>query len=566
MSALPRTIIDLGPAGPGSPRSGPGYAAAPADLERERRRRRLRAVQRRLLAGDWRDVLIGMAAAQRVYRRTQRPDGSVDALLVKFNFFRKAVYLRADMTANSGSDVLAPEGYAEQGAAIARIARACHWDRLLHEACVTINSEGRAVLAATVSPAAGGAALALLDNDYCVPLGAAGPDGQPEVWERRWIIEQPGAATGGRRKRRLLRVERHRAPGGVGMVEQECYVLDEGSGLSGGVSGGMSGGMSGDLADLTTLRRVPLTEALPPGATGAEAPPDLVFTGASRPLLTMLTNGMLRGEPQPIIGEHDLDLIDEHASNLSQMARALTLHGTPKLRVSESMIDPDTGALRANLESFVDPDRVVEYLGAQFDFAAMLEVLSRTLSLALIQMDVSPALLGVRFEGGATPDTYEKLRLESTQTLAAIQRAIPVLTPALAAAWETALVLDARAPLGLGAAEPQSADAPAAVRGYAVGPVSVRLYPSLPVDDAQIVADERAKLEAGLTSRRRALAAIHGEDAADAVAAEIAADEAAATARARDSLWMPPVTEPPVVQPPLGEPLPSGAHREGGDA
>lgn len=496
----------------------PPFFARREELDAERARRRHRAVLRKLFAGDWRDVLLAMGRSQHLFRLVERHDGSVRPFMMKANLFRQAVTLLADMTLNERPSLILPEDAAEQRAFLDDLRDQSMLDALVHQAVLTAHAEGVAFLLAERSPQTGRAALRLLDNDEVVAVGPLGGDGLPTVFERRWVVERGD----GPRKVTYLRIERHRVVGGRGVVEQEAYRWGRRE------SGAMSPVVGDTLADASRLERVPLAEAALPGAT---TPPEILETGAPNPLIVQVVIYAMRGEPRAKLSDHELDLLDQVTASLSQIARAVALHANPRIRVTEAMVDPESGRVRSSIEAVVgDEDKVVGYIDVSFAFDEMLGLLNKVMQLALGDLEVSPALLGMKLDAGANPDTVDKLRLEATRTLAAINRSGLFVAPALGRALTVASWLDSAAPLAVN---------PGA--GYPVEPVGVRLRPGLPRDQAAIIAEQTAMLVAGVTSRRQAVIAIHGAENADTVLTEIEADRSADTMAQRESLYLPPL-------------------------
>jgi len=361
------------------------------------------------------------------------------------------------------------------------------------------NTESQAALRVDADEESGGAVIRLDGGDEMFAVGDDGPDQQPRVWERRWIVERETAG----RPRMYLRVERHRAPGGVGVVEQEAYLTD-----------------SRDvLLDLATLPRVELSAAI--GEEMAASMPDVTVTGLRLPLVTRVVCDMELGQPAWLLPEADLDILDTMTSMISRLDRAMALHGLPKLKVGRASID-DTGNVRGSDDYVIDPDGQTEYLAASVQFGDLLAAMNRFVGLTLTVMQMSPALLGVRFDGGATPDSAEKLRIESTNTLARGRTTAAHVNPALSRVLQIASELEARLP----------------GRGWATGPVSAELRPSLPKDRADLASELSAMLlgPVPLIDHRSALAELHGEQHADSILEAIEADQARSADRAQRAL------------------------------
>ncbi|GIK18637.1 MAG: hypothetical protein BroJett004_08010 [Planctomycetota bacterium] len=486
-----------GGAGGGGGPLAPGYAASPAKLAELRERRRLRRIFRAINNGDWRRVLITLQKTQHTFRPMIAHGERVNDLLAKCNLVRLAWRIHADVLVGTEPLVTTQEGYDEQWEALERLKRRVLLHSQLHSAARKAAVEAECAL--RVDTLDGAAVVTIDENDTAYPVGPDGPDLQPTVWERRWIVERADS-TSRDGKRRYLRVERHRAPGGVGVVEQEAYETES----------------LETLQDLTTLRRVPLAAAFLPGET---PPPDSTPTGAPYPLLTRIVTDYYDGAPEWPLSEHDVDLLDTVAAAFTRLVRSHALHAEPKLRVSSSMLDTQTGMVRMDHDAVIDDDKVAEYLRAEFDIGRMLEVLDRMLGLLLVMLQVSQALLGYKMGGGATPDSYDKLRLEATNTLAHARRFALYFGPALARTLTVASTVEARMP----------------GRGWPVAPVTVEMRPQIPKDPLDLAREMREMLEGEtpLIDQRSALARLHGEGNADEMMAAIAADQDARAARNR---------------------------------
>lgn len=488
---------------------GPAWAAPADALARARNRRRVGAIMDRLYRGEWFEALVRDEQTQHVFRNLTRHGGKVAPLLEKVNLFRLAVNMHADIMGLNPVTLDVPEAYAAQWERLRVIRAASMWDANFHEGLTFTSMYGAAAFRIdrhTDGLGAASAVISLDDPDDTFALGADGPDGQPTVWERRWFVRRVGAD---RREVKYLRVQRHRVIAGQGgIVEEEAFK-------------GHGGAACELLADLTKLERVKLADAL--GADAAAPLKDATPTGAPYPLIVRIANYVWKGEPQSRLPESEIDLLDQTTASLSQLARALSMHAAPKMRVIDAMIDKDTNEVDATMEAILDPHKDVEYIAAQFEFDAMLRFLDRALQFFATAMEITPALLGVEVQSGQAADSYRKLALKSTQTLAAAKRGVLTIKPGLERLWSLASLVDSQ--LGL------------AVGGYDAGPVDVTLKPEIPRERIDLIEEEDAMLRAGLTSRIRAMAAVHGEDQADTVYAEWLADQEAESKRQQSALF-----------------------------
>lgn len=489
MSRFASALAPFVPASAGRP----NYVPPKGTLDRLHARRRVLATARRLRDGRWREALIEAGRTQHYFRSvlrgaSDRTLNTVDAgvLVEHVNLVRLAAQMHAAIVCGEPARLGVPEEFAAQAAALDRIRAASQLDARLLEAADIVHVEGECAVRVERSPS--GAIVVVEDNERCLPVGPAGGDGQPTVWERRWITERPDPASKGAVVR-YLRVERDAA----GAVDQEAYRSKNNS--------------SDVLQDLAALRRVELAEAIGPDAA---VPPERTETGLAVPLTVQMVRERVRGNPVGLFPESELCLLDETMAGLSQYARARDLHLSPKMRVPMDAIDRRTGQVDTTVEYFADPDRIFEYVTLDMRLGESLQGIFAMLRLALTQARMSPALLGLKSGEGAAPATLGQLRLESTNTLAAARQTATYFEPALSRLLTTACLVDSA--IGL--------------NGYDTAPVSVRLTPELPRSFLDRVEEQERALAAGVTSRRRAVAAIHGEAQADAVAAEIAADEA----------------------------------------
>lgn len=111
---------------------------------------------------------------------------------------------------------------------------------------------------------------------------------------------------------------------------------------------------------------------------------------------------------------------------------------------------------------------------------------------------ISPSLLGMKLSGGAAPDSFDKLRLEASNTMSAAERAVPYIASALGRVMTAATQIESNMP----------------IRGFAVGHVSAMVYPELPRDNQQRSRDVAEQRNNGLLSELTALELVHGAEKA----------------------------------------------------
>lgn len=465
----------------------PTFVPSAAAIEKARNRRRCRRTFRDLAQGRWRRVLMDMKKSQHFFPGQLKSDGTFGSLLTKFNVFSVAIDIHATTLAANQVKISVPEEYQEQALAITQIRNRCLFDARLHAAVRLFNRESEAYFA--VSAIASGVIISLESNERTFAVGPDGPDGQPTVIDRRWIIEQPDPVNH-RQKRHFLRIERHSA----GRIEQLAYLA------------------KGDdvLQDETQLSRVPLTDAI--GTQAAASVQELVETGLEHPALTRLIAAEDDHEPAFIINEEDIDLFDTLAASFTRLARTSEQHGDPKIRVAEEHIDKSTGQLTQN-RALLDPDKEVEYIIADFKLDKLLAMMSATLDYALIVLHVSKGLIGLK--EGAAAEAYESKLLDSSLTLSRAIGAQTYVQPALNRIWSSACTMESRLP----------------ARGFPVAPVDVQMRPGIPKSPKEVIRELRDQLDAGIISQRRAIATLHGDDQVDDILAEIAEEQDAKAAR-----------------------------------
>lgn len=460
----------------------PGYVTPADTLKQLRERRRLRQMYRDLDGGQYRRVLIQAAKTQHRFRGLGNAKGQISELLVKVNVFRLAVQMHATILVGRSPEIEVPQTNAEQAAAVEAIRRRCLLDATLTEAAAQMQIAGESPLRIDVHPEMG-VYIVLDDPDRTIPVGPIGPDRQPTVWERRWIVERAA----GHRTERFLRVERHRAAFMRGIVEQEAYRTDS----------------VDTLVALEDLERVSLDSALGAGHGLAE----LAETGLTHPPIVRLAAAYRDGWPAFLLPEDELDILDAAAAALSRLSRAMELHASPKVRVPDNAVDQN-GRVDLTRDAYIDPDKQFEYISLAADFAAMTEVLDRMIALQMLTLQVSPALLGVRIGGGATPDSYEKVRLESTGTMTRAWHAAGFCSPALSRLLTDASIIESRMP----------------GRGFAVAPVTATYQPELPKDEVQRGREIAELRDLRLYGELSALVLMHGRARGEAIFRELMED------------------------------------------
>lgn len=495
-----------------------------------------------LVEGQWAKALIEAQRTQHYYRKVlaSRGAGGTDAaeprqLLEKINLVRLAVQLHATILTADAPVTTPVAGFEPLAGVVGEIQDRSHWPVMCAQAAYECATRGACVLLAMNGPR--GATIEIGNDEQWLPMGSIDARGQPEFWERRWIVKRMV----GREERKYLRVERHtiqshRSESGATkdtaarghVIEQEAYATDS----------------SETLCELDPAKRVTLAEAL--GAEVAARTPEVQATGLPVLPIVWMARGLRRNWPRPLLPDGEIDALDNLAATHTRLSRVHELHGSPKLRVSEGMRDPATGRVDATAEAVIDPEQIVGYIALQAELAEMLSYLDRITEAVLVILEVSPALLGIRLSGGATPDSYDKLRLESSHTLSAGRRAAPYMAEALARVMTAALWIESQRPLG-GWTLPAD--------GSAV--VSARVEPRLPREAIDLAREQRELLEAGLTSKRRAVMALHGEDW-EAVMDEIEEDDAARTALEKARSWSAVGNGPTRIDDNPDEPSPKG--------
>ncbi|MAO24546.1 MAG: hypothetical protein CMJ35_03715 [Phycisphaerae bacterium] len=479
----------------------PGYIASPERLATVRKQRTVAMLMRQIERGDWKRFLIQCQKAAHRYPSIKQHSGEIAPLLVKVNVVRSAIRLHVQTLAGKPVTISTPEGFDQQRVAVELIRQQSHFDALLMQAVRTANIDGWSTLRVDMRPGVG-LVVCCDDNAMILPVGPDGADMQPSVFERRWFIKRSDPIQG---KKTYLRVERHWAPDGQGRVDQEVYQVKN----------------EDAFVDLNSdgVTRVDLAKVFP-----ENTPAELTLTGVPYPLITRLVNEYFDGRPEMLMSEHDFDLLDMSAAAISRLDRTMEQHGNPKVRIPENLINNQTGKAEIG-EAIVDADKLFEYIDQKVNFDAMFTAMNKTLQLLCTQLQASPALLGFKLDGGAMPDTFDKLRLEATQTLARAETSAKYMGPALGRVFTTASMLDTQLPM----------------RGYPVAPVSVVMHPGLPKDQLTIAREMRELRGTGehdaMVDLQTVIEAVHGEAAAPQILERLKAERDETTRRNQQEIY-----------------------------
>lgn len=445
------------------------------DCQRDIQLREMIAIGRKLFDGRWRELLLDLdKLAQHKYREVRTHSRTIQALLVKINLIRLAFITHADILCNEPPTVTIPAENVPQSERWEVIADNCLFETLVRDAALTSNIDTVAYVA--IVRRNGNACLTVLDSLEVFQVGELGPDGQPQIVDRRWVIKIKNP--GGRTEKCYLRVERHSAPGGIGQIENFAYEVDS--------SQEFRIPPDGKAIELTTI-------------LGPEAPPRLIKTGVDRPLIFRFANRTLRGAPLPDITKDDIDLIDQLAATTSQIARIAAKHADPKMRVPPGLKD-DKGRIDAEkLEAFEDPDGKAGYLTWDSKMGDVLSLLTNVINWLLMVLEISPSLVGIK--AGAAPESFQKLFLEATNTMKRANAIASSWRPLWERVITTCLRFDSASEIetfGMG--------------GYDVAPVAVIMRPGLPRTRGDVVQDLGAMMSFGLMDELSGLEELHGPE------------------------------------------------------
>lgn len=474
---------------------GPAWLADPKRLTALRERAARRRVIRQLLRGDVKEVFVRMGRSAHKYGDMINNSGQITQLVVMFNALSLAASMHASVLVGNPAVVSVPEGFEEQGRALRSIRSESMLDALLHRGASQSVVDGETPFRVDRQPGKG-VVVSMDSVDTCIPVGIDGHDFQPTAWERRWIVER----TIDRRKHEFLRVERHRVVNGVGVVEQEAYE-SRGTDL---------------YADLSKAKAVPLATAVP-----ENTPEPRTVTGLDRNTIVRIVRDFDHdGWPRMMLNQGDIDLLDVGAAAFSRLVTTMEKHGVPKIRVSESMLN-EHGSVDVSKPAVVDEEGIFEYIVVAHEFEAMINWLKQVLQLLLVSLQVSPSLIGMKLSEGAMPDTFDKIRLESTGTMTAARTARMYAEPALEDLLYSASVVASQTGLN----------------GWPVGEVDVTLTPEIPADEIDRARSLAEMKREGLISEKAAITRLHGEGAAATILADLETERAAATARNQSALF-----------------------------
>lgn len=479
LSTLPSSL----PAQPTVAQTAVGQPVRPCKRDRQRdiALRELIAIGRKLFEGNWRALLLDLdRLAQHKYREVRTHSRTIQALLIKVNVIRLAYITHTDILCNEPPAVTIPAENEPQAQRWEEIADNCLFETLVRDTALTSNIDTVAYV--TIMRRNGRTCLTVLDSLEVFQVGELGPDGQPEIIDRRWVIKVK--APGSNKEKCYLRVERHSAPNGAGQIENFAYEVES--------------AFAYDIPD--DKQAIELSAIM-----GPDAPPRVQPTGVDRPLIFRFANRTLRGMPLPEITKYDVDLIDQLAATTSQIARIAAKHADPKMRVPSGIADPKTGTVDAEkLEAFEDPNKEGEYLTWDSKMGEVLNLLTNVINWLLMVLEISPSLVGIK--AGAAPESFEKLFLEATNTM---KRA-----NAVASAWRPLWERVITAALRF---DSSTQIATFGAGGYDVAPVAVVMRPGLPRTRGDIVNEFGAMKQYGLIDELSALEELHGPEKAQEI-------------------------------------------------
>lgn len=399
-----------------------------SDKARNRIRRDRICMGRSLYRGAWRQLLKDLSAF--TFPSIKRHSGKVEELMAKVNAFRLAVITHTKFLALADPTVTIPDEFAVQKQRWAAISSDCLFPNRFVESILKQYREAESWWRITAND--GSACLSVPDSLQVYPIGEFGHDDQPRMVDLRWVITR----VVDRRERHYLRVERHTS----GQIENFAYEV--------------SSRFACDIPE--TVRPLDLREVL-----GDAAPEPVQSTGVDRPLLFRAALMVVDDCEQALIEKEDFDIIDANAKSLSQLLMNQDRHGSPLLRVAEGHLEKD-GSFDASKRARTDPDKQLEYIDFDAKLDLGLDAFARILRYLMIQLEMSPELIGLK--EGAAAESYEKLMLQSVVTTSRAHLTKANNEPVLERVIETALRFDAHLhPLG-----------------YPVAPVDVALHPGLP--------------------------------------------------------------------------------------
>lgn len=265
--------------------------------------------------------------------------------------------------------------------------------------------------------------------------------------------------------------------------------------------------------------------------TGAEVvdPLDLALLGPgiseaqqthlTRPAIVEIPNYSAGGigasdfYPFPDVG----DLVDEINNRRTQIARILDQHGDPAAEVASKLLDAN-GNVQISGKAIPNDDMdnpAVRYLTWEANLTDQAAALVSGVNAFVGHMEIAPTLVGLG--GGATSaETWKKLKLQSSQTLARVNRKQLYAAPAVYDLIDMTMQLDVRF---------------AAAPSFTPGEVTLTWSDGLPVDEEDLQRIVTGYTTADLMSRRTALRWIHGDWTEKQVDDELAEIDAEREAR-----------------------------------
>ncbi len=414
---------------------------------------------RKLFKGAWRQLLKDLS--QFYYPSIKNHRGTIEELMAKVNAYRLAVMTHTKFLALNEPTISFADGFEIQAERWNEISRECLFGQRFFE---SILMQYRDSIAWWRITARGGrACLSIADSLQVFPLGAFGHDDQPRSVDLRWVITRQDAS---RRDVHYLRVERHTP----GLIENFAYRV-----------GGKYDCAIPEKAAPIDLRTV----------LGDEAPEPEQSTGVDRPLLFRAALCVVDDEPLPLLDKEDFDLLDANAKALSQLLMNQDRHGSPYLRVGEGHLEKD-GTFDASKRARIDPDKQIEYIDFDAKVVEGLDAFARLLRYLMIQLEMSPELIGLK--EGAAAESMEKLMLQAIVTTSRAQLTKQTNEPVLERVIDTACAFDAQlSPVG-----------------YPTAPVEVKMHPGLPRTPEETNRGLAEMHTAGQISQETMLKEIHG--------------------------------------------------------
>lgn len=432
-----------------------------ADKARHVARRERICMGRSLYRGAWRQLLKDLS--QFTFPSIKRHSGAIEELMAKVNAFRLAVLMHTKFLALRAPTVSIGDAFPMQAERWGTIARDCLFGQRVFESILKQYREGESWW--RITAADGQACLSVPDSLQVYPMGEFGHDDQPRVVDLRWVITKVVE----RREVHFLRVERHSA----GLIENFAFRTDS----------------RFNCAIPEKSQAIELSAVL-----GDAAPPPMQPTGVDRPLLFRAALIVVDDCEQPLIEKDDFDIIDANAKSLSQLLMNQDRHGSPILRfASEAQLEKD-GSFDATKRARIAEAGEIEYITYDAKLQEGLDAFGRVLRYLMIQLEMSPELMGLK--EGAAAESHEKLMLQSVVTTSRAHLTKGTNEPVLERVVETACRFDAHL----------------SPTGYATGPVGVTLHPGLPRTQMELIGEYTQMLAGGLIDELTAMEELHGEE------------------------------------------------------